>query len=251
MYALPPIFFIITLCMTINTKKTIGILGGMGPGASAYFYQLLVEQAQKQYQAEQDIDYPPMVLYNLPLEGFSERGVEDTEKVKAQLIAGVKKLESAGADFIVIPCNTVHIYQDDMRQAVSIPIISIVEETVKAVQKKGMHHVGIVSSETTRDLGLYHNALKTNGNRVIEANVEQQGALSEIILSVMSGDYGKSDVKVLDDIMNDFVGQGAEAIVVGCTELPLVAQGIAKHDVILFDSTLILAEATLAYAYGQ
>jgi len=233
-----------------NTKKTIGILGGMGPGASAYFYQLLVEQAQEQYHAEQDIDYPPMVLYNLPLEGWSERGVEDPEKVKAQLVAGVKKLEAAGADFIVIPCNTVHIYQEEMRAAISIPLVSIVEETVKAVEQKGIHNVGIVSSETTKKLGLYHNALKTNGNRVIEANVEQQGALNEIILSVMSGDYGKSEVKLLDDIIYDFVGQGAEAIVIGCTELPLVAHSINKHDVILFDSTLILAESTLAHAYA-
>ncbi|MEI6597728.1 MAG: hypothetical protein WCL22_01665 [bacterium] len=88
--------------------KTIGILGGMGPAASANFYQRIVEIAQHDFGAVQDTDFPPMFLYNLPLSGFDETGFVDAEEVKKQLISGVKKLEAIGSDFIVIhaiPCT--------------------------------------------------------------------------------------------------------------------------------------------------
>ena len=92
----------------MNKKKTIGVLGGMGPGASADFYVHLVQYAQQRYHAVQDIDYPPVMLYSLPLPDFDERGVVDFDSTKKLLVGGVIKLEQFGAEVIAIPCNTVH-----------------------------------------------------------------------------------------------------------------------------------------------
>ncbi|MCD4705270.1 hypothetical protein K8R66_04310, partial [bacterium] len=72
----------------MSNYKTIGILGGMGPSASANLYKKIIELAQKELQAEQDTDYPPMVIYNLPLFGFDETGIVDEELVQDQLIKG-------------------------------------------------------------------------------------------------------------------------------------------------------------------
>ncbi len=116
-------------------KKTIGILGGMGPGASANLYQTIISIAQKKYGAEQDYDFPPMVIYSLPLIGFDETGITEPESVKKQLVEGVKKLEKAGCDFIIIACNTVHIYQKNMQKAINIPIVSMIEQAVKKAKK--------------------------------------------------------------------------------------------------------------------
>ena len=74
--------------------KTIGVLGGMGPEASADFYQRVIAIFQKQFGAVQDTDYPPMLIYSLPLTGFDETGIVDATVVLGQLIAGVQKLAS-------------------------------------------------------------------------------------------------------------------------------------------------------------
>ena len=224
-------------------------MGGMGPGASAYFYQLLVKLAQQKYGAQQDTDYPSMIIYSLPLAGFTELGVADDKAVKKQLIAGVRKLEKAGADFIVIPCNSVHQFYNDMQKTVAVPIISIIEATIKEVKKKDMRKVGVLSSETMKKLGLYHKALQENGNKVLLADNKQQEMVNKLILSVMTGDYALGEVKILDKIISDFASKGAEGVVIGCTELPLIAQNIVRRDIVLFDSTLILAETALARAY--
>ena len=109
--------------------KTIGVLGGMGPAASATLYANMIEYAQSKYNAVQDTDYPPIIIYSLPLSGFDETGITDENLVKKQLIKGVQILEDAGCDSIVIACNTVHVFHDDMQKAVTIPVLHIVEET--------------------------------------------------------------------------------------------------------------------------
>jgi len=83
-----------------NKYKTIGILGGMGPVASANMYNKIISQAQKQLGAVQDIDYPLIILYSIGLEGFDETGIKDYAKVEKQLVAGVKHLEKCGAEII-------------------------------------------------------------------------------------------------------------------------------------------------------
>ncbi len=114
-----------------NKHKTIGVLGGMGPEASANLYSKIIKYAQYKYNAVQDFDYPPIIIYSLPLFGFDETGIVDEKLVKQQLIDGVKKLESAGCDLIIIGCNTVHIFYDEMQAAIKIPILNIVEGTKK------------------------------------------------------------------------------------------------------------------------
>jgi aspartate racemase len=234
----------------ILKKKTIGILGGMGPGASADLYQRIIVYAQKKYRAEQDYDYPPMIIYNLPLIGFSEMGFENPDIVKQQLIAGVKKLEQAGSDFIAIACNTVHYFYDDMQAAVNIPIINIMEATVARVREKNYGRVGVLCSESMNKLGLYQTVL---ANSAIESHLvdeSKQKILNSVILHVMSGSQGPEQKEQIKKIIDDFTARGDEAIILGCTELPLAITQ-KDLDTKLFDSTQILAETVLEYAYSK
>jgi len=82
-------------------NKVIGVLGGMGPVASSNLYAKIIKYTQQEYGAVQDFDYPPIIIYSLPLVGFDETGIVNEELVKEQLIAGVKKLESAGCELII------------------------------------------------------------------------------------------------------------------------------------------------------
>lgn len=231
-----------------KNKKTIGILGGMGPLASVNLYHKIIKLAQEMYHAEQDTDFPPMIIYSLPLFGFYETGFKNPTFVKGQLISGVKKLESAGSDFIIIACNTVHYFYQDMQKAIEIPIISIIKETAKAAHEKGLKVVGLLSSESTNKLGIYQNVLKDYGITALSVTDKQQDLLNEIILHVMSGKQNENDKEYLKIIINDLCKQGAQGIILGCTELPLA---ICQDDVgiELLDSTDIMAKSALQYAF--
>jgi aspartate racemase len=231
----------------MNKNKTIGILGGMGPSASADLYFRIIKYSQQKYGAVQDCDYPPMIIFNLAMTGFDETGIVDENLVKAQLVSGVKKLESAGADFIIIACNTVHVFYNHLQSAVDIPILNIVEETKKKVLEAGFKKVGLFSSETTNKLGLYQNHFEQSGIEVILANKSQQNILNNVIENVMGGKQGAKDVKILEEMALNYCGKGAEAVVMGCTEIPL-AINQSHTDIKLFNTTQILAESAVDFS---
>ncbi len=232
-----------------HQKKTIGILGGMGPSASADFYRALVDIAQREYNAEQDTDFPAMHLYNLPLSGFDETGFADPDTVCTQLVRAAKILEGAGSDFIVMACNTVHAFYEDMLRAIHIPIVSIIDEVVARTQRDGFASVCLLTSESTRNYQLYEKAFARQGIKAVVASDNEQKTLNRIIHRVMGGLQGAEDVELLRSIVKRHEHEGAEAIVLGCTELPL---SIKQEDIHLplLSSTDILAHAALARAYG-
>ena len=127
-------------------KKIIGVLGGMGPESTAIFYQELIKQCQKLYDAKYDEDYPKIFLYNLPIPKIVE-GIEAVKKTLQVLINGAKKLESIGVDFIVMPCNTAHYFYEDMKKEISIPFLSITEETARKVKFEKFSKVGLLSTK--------------------------------------------------------------------------------------------------------
>lgn len=230
-----------------NKYKAIGILGGMGPVASANLYHKLLSIAQDKYQAEQDSDYPQIILNSLSMQGFNETGFTDQNLVKKELIAGVKTLEAAGADFIIIACNTVHYFLHEMQKNVSIPILSIISETIKEVKKRKYRTVGILSSESTLKLGLYTQELSNENIDAVAATEREQKVLNQVILNVMAGHQGEADTKGIIKIVESMRKKGAEAIVLGCTEIPLVI-GQDDIDTHLFNSSSIIAESALRFA---
>jgi len=230
-----------------RAKKTIGILGGMGPLASANLYLKMVKASQEMYHAEQDTDFPPIFIYSLPLFGFDQTGFVDQALVRNQLLSGVKKLEEAGSDFIVIACNTVHYFYEDMQNAVKIPIVSIIEETSRVAQEEGYKTIGLLSSESTNALGIYQKDLARRGVKVLSVDKRQQELLNKVIFSVMSGIQGVEEKEILKEVMDDLCGQGAQAIILGCTEIPLAIQQ-SDVDVKVFDSTEIITQCALERA---
>lgn len=230
-------------------KEMIGILGGMGPEASAYFYHLLIEIAQEKYNAVQDTDYPPVVIYNMPVKDFDETGIRDEESVRRQLIDGVRKLESFGAKYIVIACNTVHQFYAEMQEAVSVPIINIVTETAAAAHGRGYKKVLLLTSESTNRLNLYKNACSAVGLESISVDEPTQKELNSIILHVMAGSQGREDVQAVDAIVRRLEG-GVDAILLGCTELPLAVRE-GDLDIPVINSNRVILESVLEKVYSS
>ena len=235
----------------MNKPKTIGILGGMGPAVRADFPKTLIEIAQEKYGAVQDTDFPRIWHFSMGMEGFDETGISDEAKVLDQLIHGVRDLERVGADFIVIPCNTVHHFYREMSAAVEVPILNILELTAARVTHSNYQTVGVLSSETTNRLGLYDKALDAKGLKVSKLGVVRQQVLNGLVAKVMAGTQDVDDKHLAEEFANTLIRScGAEALIIGCTEIPFLLD-CARFSVPVYDSLAILAEETIKFAYGE
>lgn len=222
----------------------------MGPVASSNLYAKIIKYSQDKYGAVQDWDYPSVIIYSLPLQGFDEKGIVNEDLVKSQLITGVKKLESAKCDLIIIGCNTVHYFYDEMQNSVKIPIFNIIEKTREEIIKFEFKKVGIFASESTNRLKLYQKNFEDNGIETINPSYQQQIVLNRVIEHVMGGNQKAEDIIALKDIARDFVKQGAEAVVMGCTEIPM-AINQTHTDIKLFDTIEIIVQSAVDYSLKQ
>lgn len=220
--------------------KTIGILGGMGPVATAELYKKIIEYCQKKYKAVQDTDYPPVVMYSLPLKGTDETGIVDEELVFHEFIDEIKRLEAHGASFVIMPCNTLHKFDEKIRAKMSIPFLGIVEETCKEVKNSKFRKIALLASETTYKSRTYDNYL----DGLIIPNEDERKQISQIILNVMGGRNGLKDTRILLKIINRLK---VDAVILGCTELPLVLKQ-SNCSIKVFDSLEILAKSAVERA---
>jgi aspartate racemase len=204
-------------------KKTVGVLGGMGPEASAYFYGLLI----KRTRAARDQEHIPTIIWSDP------RVPDRTAAILGKgpsplplLLAGAKRLQRAGADFLVIPCLTAHYFLDELRRASPLPIISLLEETARFIRRSypRLGCAGLLASSGTARTGLFQRALAGAGVEVlVPAEPEQK--------KVMEAIYGRGGIKagtaagrprmLLRGVASRLIRRGARAIIAGCTEIPL------------------------------
>ncbi len=231
-----------TLVVFTAVRKKIGILGGMGPEATIDLYRRIVQIFQREYDAIDDGDFPEMILYNLPLADVV-RGITEEKTILDALITAAKMLEKSGADFIAIPCNTAMFFLPELRKAVSIPIVSIVEETAQELQKRGIRKVGILGTEVTLATGLYSEAL--GDIAVVLPEYSQRRTLTRIIINILAGVKSDDDRQRLLRIARELELQGAQKIILGCTELSLLVEGKT-----MVNTTEILARSVVRMARG-
>ncbi|QQG40025.1 MAG: amino acid racemase [Candidatus Aenigmatarchaeota archaeon] len=221
--------------------KVIGIMGGMGPVATEELYRRIIQRCQREYNAIQDADYPDIVLYSKALEGTDETGITDADLAYKEFIEGITKLQRGGADFIIIPCNTLHTFIMKLRQHLAIPVLDMTEETAKRVSRAGLKKVGLLASESAYASKMYDSALKEQGVFCMTPTKEDIKALTAVILNVMGGNESAKDKKTLLKIVGSMVEKGAEAVIVGCTELSVILRQ-DDTETKLFDALQIIAE---------
>jgi aspartate racemase len=234
--------------MRPETYKRIGILGGMGPKATADLYMAIVALFQERFGARYDADFPQMIVNSVPAPDVVER-LEDEARLVAVLQQGARTLEKAGADFVVIACNTVHAFHAAIASAVSIPVLDLVEETVSEVHRAGHQCVGVLGTGLTIGRGIYRRPCEGRGVTLLEPDELQQSALTELIMDILAGRHAQRCTDRLNAFMGAFGDQGAEAVILGCTDLSGVAPD--PPPVAVFDTTLILAAAAVREAVGD
>ena len=218
----------------------------MGAGASANFYEQMIHYCQNRYGAVQDTDYPRMIIDNYPLEGFDETGIVDEKLVKQQIQEALQNLEQAGCDILVIVCNTVHVFWEELQAAVNVPLVNVVTSVLDQVQSHGYKKVGLLCSETTNEVQLYQkNSPKSL--EIIAPDKEQQDQLNQVIEHVMGGVQNDYDAKLCKNVIHDMKRAGAEAVILGCTEIPLAIHQL-HTDMRIFDSISIAVGQVVDFA---
>jgi len=225
--------------------KTVGIIGGLGPETTSEFYLDIVFSCYKKTKKSR----PGIIIASVPLPYQIEEDLimnnKGAERCIPFLVNEAKRLEKAGAEFIVMPCNSLHIFIKEIRNAVKIPVLSIVEETVKFLKKNKFKKVGIVSTSATIKNKLYENAFEENKIVYETPNDFQQAKMGKFILNLVRGQQNNKDREELIQIINDLEKKDVDCVVLACTDLQLM---IPQHPkLIIYDTMKIFAEATVNY----
>lgn len=240
---------IVFSCQTSDVKSEdkiiLGIFGGMGPEATADLYKQIVNLTP----ATKDQEHIPTFIYSLPQVPDRIASIDNQDPAIIPVItAAVQRLEKSGASFIAIPCNTVHYYYNDMQNAVSIPIIHMIKETVIEVNKKypKVKRIGLLATSGTIKTQLYNNELKANGFEVIvpNDNIEEEKVM-KAVWGIKSGVEQQINEDLLAIAGQHLIDNGAELLILGCTEIPL-AFNPNRSSVPVVNATKVLAERAIS-----
>ena len=223
--------------------KTVGIIGGLGPETTSEFYLELIFSCQKNNK----VNRPPILIYSVPLpydieEDAIARG-KGEERCVPFILDAAKRLEKAGANFLVMPCNSLHAFIENLRGAVKIPVLSIVEEITKFLKKENVSEVGIISTSITLNKKLYETSFIANGIKQVAPDDFQQAKIGKMIYNLVSNRHDNKDREELIKVINDFETKGIDHVILACTDLQLL---IPHHlRLKIYDTMKIFAEATV------
>ncbi len=226
--------------------KTVGIIGGMVPQGTGDLYMGIVRTFQHRFGARYDADFPPMLLHSVPAPELVER-LEDEQALAEMLVSSARTLEAAGADFLAIACNTAHVVHRRVAEAVAIPVLHLPSEVAKAVARNGHDRVGLLATGLTLERGLYRGPCEQHGIAILEPSHAWRSAVTGVIMAVLAGEDLTAAKQTAASLIDDLTGAGAQAVILGCTDLGPVVRGLSL-DVPAYDSTIVLAEACVREA---
>jgi len=229
--------------------KTIGLIGGMSWESTVTYYQVINETIKQKLGG---FHSAKILMYSVDFDEIeTNMSSGDWTKNAAILSDAAKRLETAGADFILICTNTLHKVVPEVRAQLSVPILHIAEVTARELKKAGIDSVGLLGTRFTMTEKFYTDALEQNGIRVLIPEEEDAQITDRIIFDELCiGDIKDSSREKLIGIMECLRKKGVQGIVLGCTELGLLVSP-KDTDIPLFDTTLIHAKAAALASLDQ
>lgn len=223
--------------------KTLGILGGLGPAASVYFYHLITEHTL----AKCDQDHLNIILFSgADIPDRSEYIMGKSDKSPLPLMKeDVKKLVSVGADLIAIPCNTAHYFFDEIKKISPVPVLNIVRETVTLAKHTGAKKIGILATTGTILANAYQHAAQDADIDFEIPSEEDQSMLMRIIYDEIKT-AEKPSFDAFYAIADRLLQKGCDAIILGCTELSLIPKNERYQIYPFIDSLFVLTAKCIA-----
>lgn len=223
--------------------KSVGIIGGVGPETTANFYLEVIFRCQKLNEARR----PSIVIGSIPLIFEIERDLiahnSGIERYIPFLQDEAIRLEKAGVDFLVMPCNSLHVFIDEIRDAVSIPVLSIVEETIRYLQDNNIKSVGLISTSATIANEVYESKLSEAGIRFLMPEKSVRHKIDRIIQKLVDGQHSEEDRGFLIATAESLSEDGISHVALACTDLQLLNP--QSERVTIFDTMKVLADSTV------
>jgi aspartate racemase len=226
--------------------KRIGILGGMSPESTVAYYEYITRTYTERYG---DYGYPEIIIYSVSFQPYVDWPNQERWDLVAQGLArAAQKLEAAGADLILIATNTMHLVFDQVQGSVQTPMLSLLDAVAEAILARGLDRVGLLGTRFTMEKAFYQDALAPHGITVLVPDAADREYVNAVIYDeLVAGQIRDQSRAGFAAIVRRLAERGAEGVILGCTEIPLLI-GEADVGLPLFDTTTIHAEAALRYA---
>ncbi len=226
--------------------KTIGIVGGMTPESTIYYYRHIIQTYYKRFS---DYAFPEVIIYSVSFQQYVDwMNIGNWNAIAKGLTGAVVSLKNAGADFAVIATNTMHKVFHEIEQKSPIPLLSIIDSTANAIKKRGIENVGLLGTMFTMRENFYKEGLAKFGIKTLVPNESDQQTVNRIIFDELGrGEIKEKSKELYIEIINRLGPQGAEGVILGCTEIPLLI-GEKDSQLPLFNTSAIHAEDALKFS---
>jgi aspartate racemase len=230
--------------------KTIGFIGGMSWESSVVYYEIANRKVRDLLGGFHSCKN---IMLSVDFDEIQKLQHQDRwEELDVIMADAAKQLQLAGADIIVLCTNTMHLCVEAIKQSISVPFLHIAEATAKAIIDKGINRIALLGTRFTMEKDFYKNVLQNDfGIEVIIPNDTEREIVHGIIYNeLVQGVIKDSSRQKFVDIINNLQGQGAQGVILGCTEIPLLITDADVH-IPTFNTTEIHAEKAVEWALGK
>lgn len=228
--------------------KTIGLLGGMSWESTSEYYRIINEEVKNRLGG---LHSAKCILYSVDFEEIEvcQRNGE-WEKTAQLLNDAARRLKAGGADFIILCTNTMHKIADEIQAGLDIPLLHIADSTARQILSNGIRTIGLLGTRYTMEQDFYKSRLEAQGIKVLTPNEADREIVHKVIydelcLGQIRDESKTGYIRIMEDLMN----QGAEGIILGCTEIGLLVKP-EDSKLQLFNTTLIHARDAVDYSLG-
>ncbi len=225
------------------SQKTVGIIGGLGPMATVTFMNSVL----KLTAADSDRDHLHMIVdCNPKVPDINASVLNIGPSAVAGLVEGARRLEVAGADFIVMVCNAAHVYEPELRRSISIPFVSMIEEAMVKISSEfpRFENVGLLATNGCLQSELYQKQLVGRGLKPVLQSADELERLMRTLARIRSGILDEEQRHDILTLIDALVARGAQTVILGCTEIALIDPASAS-DTPLIDPCATLAHVTV------
>ncbi|HMM22054.1 MAG TPA: amino acid racemase [Selenomonadales bacterium] len=224
-------------------QKAIGIIGGMGSLATCDLFRKIIEMTD----AKTDQEHIRICIdCNTNIPDRTKAILGKGENPVPEIVRSGIRLQSMGADVLVMPCNTAHYFYDKLTPFFDIPLLNMLQETAREIQKRGIRKIGLLATDGTVKSRVYHTALAAAGIDLVVPSPVGQTSVMDVIYNGIKASNRNIGLKALYETIDGLLAQGAESLVLGCTELP-VAFELFHIDRPAIDPTAVLAAAAIRF----
>ncbi len=228
-------------------KRIIGILGGMGPAATADLFNKIIFSTK----AASDQEHLHVIIdSNTSIPDRTEALINGGEDPTEQLTLSARRLAAAGAELIAMPCNTAHGFYDAVCAAVDIPVLHMIKLTAQELRREGIECAGLLATDGTVQSGIYERCFAGSGIELLTPSPAAQAAVMELTYKGVKAGQRDFDTSGFEKAAQELLDRGAQTLILGCTELPPAFEMYDLHYPHI-DPTLVLARAAVLAAGGE